>query len=86
MFRRAGPAGFRDVDDDTVRGAVFDLGVDMGRQVAAQTQGLVDVVADRRTGVGEFLIDGFDAIDLEADMVQAAVFFALRNARRSGRF
>jgi hypothetical protein len=53
----------------------FNLGVYMGSQVAPQTQGLIDVLADRRARVGEFLIDVLDAIDFEADRVQAGLFF-----------
>ena len=58
----------------------FNLGVYMGSQVAPQTQGLIDVLADRRARVGEFLIDGLDAIDFEADRVQAGLFFDLWDA------
>jgi len=58
----------------------FNLGVYMGSQVAPQTQGLIDVLADRRARVGEFLIDVLDAIDFEADRVQAGLFFDLWDA------
>lgn len=49
MFCRAGPAGFGDVDDHAVPRAVFELGVDVRRFVPAQAQGIVDIIANRRT-------------------------------------
>jgi len=68
------PIRFRDVDDNSVWALYINLGVYMGSQVAPQTQGLIDVLADRRARVGEFLIDVLDAIDFEADRVQAGLF------------
>ena len=52
MFRRAGPAGFGNIDDNAIGGTVFHLGVDMGRLSFAEAQRVVDVVADRCAGKG----------------------------------
>src|SRR5215813_683112 len=68
----ADPARFRDLDHDVVGTAVLHLYVGVPLLAVPDAQGLVDVVARLRAGGGEALGDRLQAVDLEADVMDAA--------------
>ena len=80
MTRSSGPAGFRNIDNYAVGGAVLHFGVDMLGLPFAQTERVVDIVANRRSRGGELLIDIGEFVDFEADMVQSGVLFTRGHA------
>src|SRR6266545_5235134 len=78
--RRSDPARLRDVEHDSIGAAVLHLDVSVSL-MTTDTERLVDVVAACRTGGPELLRDDFQALDLEADVVDAAEALAAFGAR-----
>src|SRR2546425_9717150 len=69
----ADPARLRDVEDDPIRAAVLHLDVAAMSAALSHPERLVDVVAERRAGLCQLLGNGLEALDLEADVVDATV-------------
>src|SRR5882672_3187738 len=74
------PAGLRNVEHDAVRTAILHL--DVRAMVVADAEGLLDVVPALRAGRGELVEDGLEALDLEADVMDAAEASAALDAGR----
>src|SRR6266850_1174518 len=74
------PARLRHVDGDSVGRVVLHLDVGVALAVLPDPEGLVDVVARRRPGGLQPLGDRFQALDLEADVVDAAPALAALDA------
>src|SRR5213592_1324132 len=72
----ADPARLRDVEDDPIRAAVLHLDVAAMSAALSHPERLVDVVAERRAGLCQLLGNGLEALDLEADVVDATVALA----------
>src|SRR5256884_4698709 len=72
----ADPARLRDVEDDPIRAAVLHLDVAAMAAALSHPERLVDVVAERRAGLCQLLGNGLEALDLEADVVDATVALA----------
>src|SRR5262249_47307201 len=61
---------------DPIRPAVLDLDVAVLLPPMAHAQRLVDIIARLRTGFGQLCGDRLQALDLEANMVDATPLFA----------
>src|SRR5881396_115992 len=72
----ADPARLRDVEDDPIRAAVLHLDVAAMSAALSHSERLVDVVAARRAGLCQLIGNGLEALDLEADVVDATVALA----------
>src|SRR5438093_1097071 len=72
----ADPARLRDVEDDPIRAAVLHLDVAAMSAALSHPERLVDVVAERRAGLCQLLVNGLEAVDLEADVVDATLALA----------
>src|SRR5262245_5870932 len=77
----ADPARLRDIDHDVVGAAVLHLHVGVALLAVPDAQGLVDVVARLRAGGGEALGNRLEAVDLEADVMDAAPALAALHSR-----
>src|SRR5262249_58971418 len=68
----ADPAGLGDVDGHSIGSGVLDLDVTRAMAVLTDAERLVDVVARRGPGLLQPLRDLLEALDLEADVMDAA--------------
>src|SRR5881392_2702527 len=72
----ADPARLRDVENDPVRPAVLHLDVASVSRALPDPERLVDIVAARRAGLCHLFRHGVQALNLEADVVDATVALA----------
>src|SRR5437870_7101591 len=72
----ADPARLRDVEDESSRAAVLHVAVAAMSAALSHPERLVDVVAARRASLRQLLGNGLQALDLEADVVDATVALA----------